>query len=65
MKTFDGLVFSCMQAIVDGLFVAIISINVLKSFVTLVGFFIICVKPFSKSVDCFIFLSSHLSLPTE
>jgi len=50
-----------MQAIVDGLFVAIISINVLKSFVTLVGFFIICVKPFSKSVDL-IALSSELKL---
>ena len=44
-------------AIVDGLFVAIISINVLESFVILVGFFIICVKPFSISVDLMALLS--------
>ena len=44
-------------AIVDGLFVAIISINVSESFEILVGFFIICEKPFSISVELIDLLS--------
>ena len=47
-------------AIVDGLFVAIKSINVLESFEILVGFFIICVKPFSISVELIDLLSEWL-----
>ena len=51
-------------AIVEGLFVAIISINVFESFVILVGSLITWVKPFSKSVDLIALLSEGFKKST-